>query len=151
MRKLMVMAILTAMIDPVVAQVACPSPVPDQPSGEQIVACLRDIEKLRKELDAVSHREITITNMGPRGPSSDPNIAFSRNWTGPDKSGDGEFHDIPESKGFNLCAVTGFYAGSSSNEWCDLERGGEGQWRLRKTNAIVCRVKCFKLTGFVQQ
>ena len=50
MRKLMLMAILTATIDPVVAQVACPKPVPDQPSGDQIVACLRDIQKLEERL-----------------------------------------------------------------------------------------------------
>jgi hypothetical protein len=84
---------------------------------------------------------ITISNMGPDGPSDDPNASFYHNW----KFTDGDFHDIPKSEGFDLCAVTGFYAGSSSNEWCDLERGGAGQWRLRKTNAIVCRVKCFRL------
>jgi hypothetical protein len=47
MRKLILVAILTATIDPVIAQVACPNPVPENPTREQIVACLRDIQKLK--------------------------------------------------------------------------------------------------------
>jgi hypothetical protein len=47
MRKFMLMAILTATIDPVFAQGACPNPVPEEPTRPQIVACLGEIQKLK--------------------------------------------------------------------------------------------------------
>jgi hypothetical protein len=46
-KTLALTAILIAIAEPLCAQVACPNPVPDDPTREQVVACLRDIQKLK--------------------------------------------------------------------------------------------------------
>jgi hypothetical protein len=51
MRTLILIIILTAMIDPIVAQVPCPNSVPEDPTREQVVACMGEIKKIRSELD----------------------------------------------------------------------------------------------------
>jgi hypothetical protein len=67
MRKLVLMAILAATVDPAVAQVACPNPVPDEPTRPQIVACLGEIQKLLGEiqqLKAAPHQLEIIAGTG---------------------------------------------------------------------------------------
>jgi hypothetical protein len=51
-RYIIVVAALVATIDPSLAQVACPNPVPDNPTREEVVACMRDIQRLRKDMES---------------------------------------------------------------------------------------------------
>jgi hypothetical protein len=53
MHKLILMAIVTVTIDPAIAQVRCPSSVPEDPTREQVVACMREFSALQNRFNTL--------------------------------------------------------------------------------------------------
>jgi hypothetical protein len=143
MRKLMLMAILTATIDPVVAQVACPNPVPDEPTRTQIVACLGEIHKLLADIQqlkgATARGRFIPQTFGAGGAQHPP--------PAPDQ-GDYTSVNSPPSRGtivtslneYPICTVSHIRAGGGQ---CALQQVG-ADWKVFVDGNASCRVTCFK-------
>jgi hypothetical protein len=83
MKSTLVLAvILTAVVDPVLAQVACPNPVPDEPTRAQIVACMRAISALQTQITDANAKIDSLAELpkptkgdpGPPGPRGEPGL-----------------------------------------------------------------------------
>jgi hypothetical protein len=65
---LILVTALTFGVEPVLAQVGCPNPIPDDPSRLQIVTCLREFSALQNQLgESVLKRIEFFTNLGASG------------------------------------------------------------------------------------
>jgi hypothetical protein len=79
---LVLAVILTAVVDPVLAQVACPNPVPDEPTRAQIVACLGAISALQTQITDANAKIDSLAELpkptkgdpGPPGPRGEPGL-----------------------------------------------------------------------------
>jgi hypothetical protein len=115
----MLSLLLTATIDPSFAQVACPNPVPLNPSREEIVACMRDVQKLKNTLPV----KIIVTphRIGPQGEQTGEQIA---------KQGNkevyftlGERQPVPGSDG-RICTISKVEINGVSGQCAIIHLGG---------------------------
>jgi hypothetical protein len=146
MRKFMLMAILTATIDPVFAQGACPNPVPEEPTRPQIVARLGEIQKLLGEIQKLKGATLTAHRVGPTGnvdPEGDQDLDFTENVPGATST-----KTIEHSEQVAFCALATVRMKEvkiADALDCAVEQDrNTHKWKVTLSSYSVCRIMCLR-------
>ena len=139
-RRPMLGLLLTTTINPSFAQVMCPDPVPDNPSRQEIIACMRDVQKLKNALPVKIM--VIPRRIGPQGEQTAEQIAKQGNKEGYFTLG--ERQPIPGSDG-RICTISKVEIDGVSGQCAILHLGGAGPWMMSVTGKASCQATCFDL------